>query len=95
MTIQEKYDEFFGTGYWEKQYKDQICIFAKQVLEQRAETADAADTIVRRTWWAVYLYGSPEPTRLFKSEDQARHWGDARDNKCVIDTCTVEAKKYA
>lgn len=32
--INSKYDDFFGTGYWEKQYKQQISIFAKQCVEQ-------------------------------------------------------------
>ena len=31
--IESKYDEFFGNGYWEKQYKQQIVIFAMQCLD--------------------------------------------------------------
>lgn len=30
--VEKLYDKFFGTGYWEKQYKQQIVIFAKNVL---------------------------------------------------------------
>lgn len=33
MRIEAKYDTFFGTGYWEAQYKKHIVIFAKQCCQ--------------------------------------------------------------
>ena len=30
--IKSKYDEFFGTGFWEKEYKEHIVIFAEQCV---------------------------------------------------------------
>ena len=33
QIISDKYDTFFGKGYWEEQYKKHIVIFAKQCFE--------------------------------------------------------------
>jgi hypothetical protein len=35
-AIENKFDTFFGTGYWEEQYKPHIVMFAKQCCEQLA-----------------------------------------------------------
>jgi hypothetical protein len=32
--IEKFYDDFFGTGYWEEQYKPHIVEFARQCIEQ-------------------------------------------------------------
>lgn len=32
-VISKKYDEFFGKGYWERDYKKHIVLFAKQCYE--------------------------------------------------------------
>lgn len=34
---EKKYDEFFGTGYWEEQYKKHIVEFTKQFAEEYQE----------------------------------------------------------
>jgi len=39
QAIEDKYDEFFGDGYWEKEYKEQIVIFATQCLEQFGQSS--------------------------------------------------------
>ena len=31
--LEKKYDDFFGNGYWEKQYKKHIIEFTKQCVE--------------------------------------------------------------
>ncbi len=35
--IRLKYDEFFGTGLWEKDYKPHISVFAEQCVRQASE----------------------------------------------------------
>lgn len=40
MTLNQikiKYDEFFGTGFWEKEYKPHITVFAEQCVRQAGE----------------------------------------------------------
>lgn len=37
--IEKLYDEFFGTGYWEKQYKQQIVIFAEKCIGDAQNTS--------------------------------------------------------
>ena len=32
---EKKYDEFFGTGYWEEQYKKHIVEFTKQFAQEK------------------------------------------------------------
>lgn len=39
--IEQKYDIFFGTGYWEEQYKKHIVMFAKQCVEITITAKDA------------------------------------------------------
>ena len=34
-TIEKRYDDFFGEGYWEREYKKHIVEFA---VQERAET---------------------------------------------------------
>ena len=36
--VESLYDDFFGDGYWERQYKQQIVIFANKVLQSQKET---------------------------------------------------------
>lgn len=43
IVVEKMYDEFFGTGYWEKQYKQQIVIFAKKCIAEAQKTAHNSD----------------------------------------------------
>ena len=41
--VEKLYDEFFGAGYWEKQYKQHIVIFAKKCIAEAQKTAHNSD----------------------------------------------------
>lgn len=41
MEIEKFYDKYFGTGYWELQYKSHIVEFANQCVELQKSTNSA------------------------------------------------------
>lgn len=62
------------------------------VEEESMEPSESIETS-QSTWYAVYLYNSPEPTKIFKGEAAARQWGTERDPDCEVRSCTVIAER--
>ena len=66
--IERKYDEFFGTGLWERDYKPHIVIFAEQcIMNNKPKDLSISEFKIRRIKLNMSMQDVADKTGISKA----------------------------